>query len=226
MFPFNIFIKWRVYKYVTMKETMTKPIMLITGTSRGIGLACAEYFQDRYEIVGIARTPGKFVTEQGSVSDPLFRKYIIEKYTPDVFINNAGIGSNNLNEMMRVNAEASTDFMISFYKKMKTGNIINISSWLASVLRTDVWFIGFEEIVYASTKKLMKEISKGLSNTQRQAKVTSVEPQYVDTDMVRNIPKSIPKLIEPEDIAKTIDWIIQQPAWLNVDSICISNRAI
>ena len=227
MFPFNIFIKWRVYKYVTMKETMTKPIMLITGTSRGIGLACAEYFQDRYEIVGIARTPGKFVTEQGSIADPLFRRTIINKYTPEVFINNAGIGSGCVSDIIRVNSEASIDFMIGFYKKMNHGYIINMSSWLASVLSEDITG-NLVQAIYATTKKSMKEMSKTLSNTKSnvRAKVTSIEPQWVDTFMVQDAPKKFEKIIEPEYIAKTIDWIIQQPTWVSIDSICISNYPV
>lgn len=199
--------------------------MLITGTSRGIGLACAEYFQDRYEIVGIARTPGKFVTEQGSVADEKFRQYIIDKYTPDVFINNAGIGGSDFSEIIRVNSEASTHFMIAFFKKMNKGYIINISSWLASVLRFEHNNGNFEEAVYSATKKSIKEISKSLSNNKSKikAKVISIEPQYVDTDMISNTKTNYTKLIEPEYIAKTIDWIIQQPGWVNIDSICISN---
>ena len=221
MFPFNIFIKRLIYKYVTLKETMTKPIMLITGTSRGIGLACAEYFQDRYEIVGISRTSGKFVTEQGSVSDPLFRKHIIEKYTPDVFINNAGIGGSDVSEIIRVNAEASTDFMVGFYKKMKNGHIINMSSYLATV--SGVKLPGISDIVYASTKKLIKELSKEFSHMRYKIKVTSIEPGWVDTAMVTFASKPFNKIIEPKYIAETIDWIIHQPSWVNIDSICISN---
>ena len=44
--------------------------MLITGSSRGVGLACAQHFNDSYSIVGVARTPGEFVTELGDITDP------------------------------------------------------------------------------------------------------------------------------------------------------------
>ena len=207
---------------------MSKPIMLITGTSRGIGLACAKYFQDRYEIVGISRTSGEFVTEQGSIADPLFRKTIINKYTPEIFINNAAIGSGIVSEIIRVNSEASIDFMIEFHKKMNHGHIINMSSWLASVLNFGDHTMNIQQAVYANTKKSIKEMSKTLSNTKSnvKAKVTSIEPQWVDTFMVRNSPKQFEKIIEPEYIAKTIDWIIQQPDWVSIDSICISNYPV
>ena len=196
MFPYNIFTKWLIYKYLKLKESMTKPIMLITGTSRGIGLACAEYFKDEYDIVGIARTPGEFVTEQGSISDPLFRKHIINKYKPDVFINNAAIGTKNISEMIRINVEASTDFMVEFYKKMESGHIINMSSYLATI--SGVELPGINELVYASTKKLVKELSKEFSNIKHKVRVTSIEPGWVDTKMVEFAMKPFNKIIEPE----------------------------
>ena len=196
--------------------------MLITGTSRGIGLACAEYFQERYEIVGIARTPGKFVTEQGSVADEKFRQYIIDKYTPDVFINNAGVGGGGLpHEIFRINAEAAACFMLEFYQKMKIGNIINIASWVATV--THIPSAPFDVIAYQSTKKLVKELSKELSGkSDKPVKVTSLEPKMVDTAMAG--PGAVGKMIQPVYIAETIDWVLHQPSWLNIDSMCISNH--
>jgi len=202
---------------------MTKPIMLITGTSRGVGLACAEYFQDRYEIVGIARTPGEFVTEQGSVTDENFRQYIIDKYSPDVFINNAGIGGSNLpHEVFRINAEAAACFMLGFYQKMRIGNIINIASWLATVTNNSGGSLG--EIAYQSTKKLVKAMSKELSGKKNKpVKVTSLEPQVIDTALSSGL-FTFGKPIQPQHIAETIDWVLNQPAWVNIDSVCISNH--
>jgi short-subunit dehydrogenase len=46
---------------------MIKPNMLITGTSRGIGLECARHFNNNYNIIGIARTPGEFSTKTANV---------------------------------------------------------------------------------------------------------------------------------------------------------------
>ena len=205
---------------------MNKPIMLITGTSRGIGLACAEYFSDKYTIIGIARSPGQYVTEQGSVTNEVFRKYLINKYTPDIFINNAGVGGNvPYYEIIKTNAEAAADLMLGFCDKMNTGHIINMSSWLATVsLNVHNPRGGYGELTYQVAKKLLTNMSKELiSRKNGYVKITSIEPQNINTDMVKNIirPNIIP--MSPTYIAEIIDWIINQPPWVNVDSICLSN---
>ena len=68
--------------------------MLITGSSSGIGYECADKFKDQYEIVGVSKTPGPYVTEVGDLRDSLFRRLLVDKYQPDVFINNAASGDN------------------------------------------------------------------------------------------------------------------------------------
>jgi len=210
---------------------MNKPIMLITGVSRGVGLACAEYFSEKYTIIGVSRTDGPYVTDKGSVTDLVFRKCLILKYKPDVFINNAGVGGNApYYKIIQTNAEAAADLMLGFCDKMETGHIINISSWLATIsLNNHSPHGGYGELTYQATKKLVKNMSKELvSRNNGKIKITSIEPQCIDTEMVQDFLKSRPyiKPMSPKYIAETIDWIINQPPWVNVDSICLSNFKI
>ena len=207
---------------------MNKPIMLITGVSRGVGLACAEYFSDKYEIVGVSRTNGPYVTEIGSVTDLIFRKRLIFKYTPTVFINNAGVGGDTpYYRIIQTNAEAAGDLMLGFADKMETGNIINISSWLATIsLNVYGSTGGYGELTYQATKKLLTSMSKELVTRRTgKVKITCIEPQAIDTDMTKEFLNDhlFIKPMSPTYIAETIDWIINQPPWVNVDSICLSN---
>ena len=201
---------------------MSNPVMLITGTSRGIGFACAEYFSSRYTIVGISRSAGAYVTEIGSITDLEFRKYLIDKYTPDVFINNAGVGGNvPYHKIIQTNAEAAGDLLLGFANKMNKGHIINMSSWLATISVHNPHG-GYGELSYQVAKKLLSNMSKELiSKKNGCVKITSIEPQRVDTGMIKNLGNIIP--MSPTYIAETIDWIINQPQWVNVDSICLSN---
>jgi NADP-dependent 3-hydroxy acid dehydrogenase YdfG len=215
---------------------MTKPIMLITGTSRGIGLECASYFNNTYTIVGISRTPGEFVTEVGDITDPIFRNTITEKYTPDVFINNAGVsGNSETSELFRTNIEAAGCLLLSFYKKMPKGHIINLSSWNANM--SGGVNSGLGELAYKSSKLFIKNLSNNLSNKRNKPLlITSLEPQVIYTDMMSKIIPQRPTEdcyknynfesytpMSTTYIAETIQWIITQPSWVCIKSLEISN---
>ena len=86
---------------------MTKPVILISGTSRGIGKYFVEYFSEKgFIIIGCSRKPLEHKTNSEyhhfclEVSDEKKVKemflFIRKKYGRlDILINNAGIGSMN-----------------------------------------------------------------------------------------------------------------------------------
>jgi len=158
--------------------------MLITGTSRGIGLACAKHFNDSYTIVGVARTYGEFVTEVGDITDIDFRNMLIEKYTPTVFINNAGVGgARKFDDLCKINIEAAGALLLGFYKKMSKGNIINLSSWNANVSGSIDTTLG--ELSYKASKVFLKNLSNNLTNKRsNEVLITSLEPQNVFTGLI------------------------------------------
>ena len=93
-----------------------KKTMLITGSSSGIGYECADKFKDQYQIIGVSKTPGPYVIELGDLKDDAFRRTLVSKYQPDVFINNAGIsGSSNYSLVMDTNATAAIDLLLLFH---------------------------------------------------------------------------------------------------------------
>jgi NADP-dependent 3-hydroxy acid dehydrogenase YdfG len=215
---------------------MEKPIMLITGTSRGIGLACAKRFSNSHTIIGVARTPGEFVTEVGDITDTIFRNMLIEKYTPYVFINNAGVsGIKKFDDVYKINIEAAGSLLLGFYKKMDKGNIINLSSWNANSSGSINTTLG--ELCYKSSKIFLKNLSNNLTNRRsKPVLITSLEPQNVYTDLIAEVTVLKPTEddyndykfksyapMTPEYIAETIEWIITQPPWLCIKSLEISN---
>ena len=208
--------------------------MLITGTSRGIGLACAKYFNNSYTIVGVARTSGEFVTEVGDITDPVFRNMLVEKYIPTVFINNAGVGGNKkFDDLCSINIEAAGSLLVDFYKKMFKGHIINLSSWNANVSGTANTSLG--ELYYKSSKVFLKNLSNNLTNKRaKPLLITSLEPQNVSTNLIpsnsqlteddySNYSFQSNAPMTADYIAETINWIITQPPWVCIKSLELSN---
>lgn len=210
--------------------------MLITGTSRGIGLACAKHFNDSYTIIGVSRTTGEFVTDVGDITDINFRNTLIEKYTPTVFINNAGVsGIRKFDDLCRINIEAAGALLLGFYKKMSKGHIINLSSWNANVTGGIDTTLG--ELSYKASKVFLKNLSNNLTDKRNNnVLITSLEPQNVYTSLISAISSKKPvedaytdykfdsyAPMTADYIAETIQWIITQPPWVCIKSIELSN---
>lgn len=206
-------------------------MMLITGGSKGIGKAVAEHFKDSYEIVTVARTGD--VTEQGDLTDINFRNYLINKYKPDVFVNCAGVLSHDFMETVQINIVAMGHLLTQFYKKMDGGSIINLSSIAANKM-------GWEgmpdmRVHYLATKKALKDLSCHLNNSkERPVRVTSLEPDHVNTtigngplydvDYSKSDNMNYFAPMPPSYIAEVIEWILEQPPYIVISSMEISNR--
>lgn len=215
-----------------------KPIMLITGSGRGIGYECADKFKEHYEIVGVSKTAGLYVTEVGDLKNSAFRQEIIDKYTPHVFINNAGIGGcGDYASVIETNATAAIDLLIKFHAKMAANSdIVNISSFAGWKQGSQM---GEGQIAYAATKHALSFASQSLAfKKHRQIRVMTLEPEAV----VSNIRGGFPKLpaqceydnfngtqkvpIPTRYIADTIEWMLVQPRWLNIQTMRITNNYI
>ena len=213
-----------------------KKIMLITGTSRGIGKAVYTYFKKDYEVIGVSRTGSP--EYKGDLNDINFRNKILNEINPDVFINNAGILDWKFMEVIETNLVAAGHLMTEYYKKMKPGSsIINMSSSCA-VLHGSSNMTNWR-IVYHTAKSALKKLSENLSESRtRNIRVTSLEPAQVDTLMTcggrgqlwdydekeyekADIDKFLP--MKPKYIAETIEWILSQPKWVQISSIRIMN---
>lgn len=154
-------------------------------------------------------------------------EYTINKYGRiDVLVNNAGISiwgpfteltDDEWNEILRVNLYSAIAMSQEVSKGMisqKEGCIINISS---------IWgMVGAScEVAYSVTKAGVDGLTKALAKElgPSNIRVNSVAPGAIDTDMNADLSKEEVKVLEmetplgkigkPEDIAKTIKWLVE-----------------
>lgn len=208
-------------------------LVLITGGSRGIGEGLVKHFTSlNYNVVSVSRS--NTTTEQGDITDPDFRLYLADKYTPDIFINNAGIAKESVNKILETNGVAAVDLLEKFYNKMNQGTIINIGSLSATKNGYEIKDIS--DTAYILSKKLLHEASYFFQEMHtKPIKVVSLEIGAVATSIQNRfygkiIPeeeytkqtiRSIPMLVD--DVVNTVDWIINQPPHLELRSIQLNN---
>ena len=117
-----------------------------------------------------------------------------------------------------------TRFALDIMKARNTGQIINISSIAATIP-----YKGGN--VYGATKAFVKQFSKNLRTDLLglDIKVTNLEPGMVETEfsVVRykgDIEKAKKiyegtRALSPNDIGRTIVWVISQPVHVNLDTV-------
>ena len=153
--------------------------------------------------------------------------YVLEKYNKvDILINNAGISQikeftqltdDDWNSMINVNLNSMFFMIKEVINNMihnKKGCIINISSvWGMVGSSCEVHYSAAKAGVIGMTKALAKEM--GPSNIR----VNSIAPGFVNTDMTKDLSKDdiieiidetpLMKVAKPEDIVKSIEWLIE-----------------
>lgn len=203
-----------------------KKRILLTGASRGIGLAIYNKLKEEYEIIAPTR-------EELDLSDNKSIDTYIDKnknFKIDIIINNAGINfpqwideitDDNLEDSIQINLVAPIKLVRGFVgnmKKNKWGRIVNISSMFGTIARG-------KQVLYSSTKHGINGMTKALALelAQYNILVNSVCPGFTATDMVikKNSPekvasleKDIPlgRLGKPEEIVNLIEFLITDKA--------------
>jgi 3-oxoacyl-[acyl-carrier protein] reductase len=194
---------------------MTKKKILITGASRGLGLAISQKLSADYSLILHASKPESFTTEipnseilcadfsdDAQLTD--FCKKLKRLYGDSLFgvINNAGVTfdkplnyqpEKEIEAMLNVNLKAPIlicKTAMKIFALTQSGVIINISSIVGETGNA------FQS-VYAATKAGLAALSRSLAqeagqvNQEHSIRVLSVSPGFIETDMTNGIPLAI-----------------------------------
>jgi len=217
---------------------MTKqPVVLITGTSKGIGLYLARHYLEKgYKVAGCSRGESTIdhpdywhrsldVGDETKVAGMV--RECAEKFGRiDALLNNAGIASMNaalltpgatMESVFRTNCFGAFYFAREAAKimlKRKSGRIVFFTT-VARPLATE------GEIAYVASKAAVESISKILSKELAPSGITvnAVGPGPVLTDLVRGVPQgaidgllkeqAIKRMGDCRDVANVVDFFLQ-----------------
>jgi len=214
-----------------------KPVMIITGTRKGIGKYLAEYYANKeFQVIGCSRGHIDFeldnylhfsldVSEEFPVKK-MFSE-IRKKYGQlDILINNAGIASMNhslltpistARKILDTNVIGTFIFSREAAKLMKKnhfGRIINFSTFA-------VPFKLEGEAIYAASKAAIITLTEILAREYADFGITvnAVAPPAVQTDLIRGVPKekmqillkrqAISRYGDPKEVCNVIDFFIK-----------------
>lgn len=221
-----------------MKQENDKRVMLITGTSRGIGKYLVEHYLARdFQVIGCSRSPATHEPVSGylhfqlDVSDEVAVKMLFAEinrdfHRLDILINNAGIAS--MNHVLLTPAQTArnileTNFVGTFLfcreaarlmKKKGFGRIVNFAT-VATPLRLE------GEAVYAASKAAVLSFTEIIARELAPFGITAntVGPTPIRTDLIRSVPpekieqlverQAIKRLGEMRDVANVIDFFIR-----------------
>lgn len=230
----------------------SKKICLITGASSGIGYAIAESLKndDAYQLVVTARRIDRLNSLKSENVDviagdmilPEFQhdleKHIMQKYGECHYLFNCAgsieVGSieemdiEKMVAMLRLNIEATfrlTYAFLKIFKKQGLGHVINFSSVLGTKVRPTAG-------AYAASKFAMEALSEALRMelAGTDVRVSCIEPGLVVTELHKNWPvhpKDSMNIKEPlttADIVEAVQFIIRQPAHVNIPKLMILPR--
>ena len=228
-------------------------VALITGASRGIGYAAAEYFaQQGYDLILIARDAHKLQKAQQTLqsinqtiaidyhSIDLAKPYefeakidaiLQEKGRIDVVLNNAGILITGLLDMTlddfeklnKVNVQSAFVLARLAGKMMQQQGSGYILNLASLAGKRGLAGVGG----YSSSKFAVVGMSESLYKALApyNVKVTAICPGMIDTDMTQVFDTPNDEKIQVEDIVATIDYLLKLSTTATMPSIDIQSQS-
>jgi 3-oxoacyl-[acyl-carrier protein] reductase len=213
-----------------------KPVMIITGTRKGIGKYLAEYYVEKeFVIIGCSRSDIDFELNNYKhfvldISDEKKVKKMFNQIRRtygrlDILINNAGVASMNhvlLTPLKKTKEILNTNFIGTFLFCREAGKIMKKNSYGRIVNFTSVGTkLKIEgEAIYTASKAAVENLTEVLSREYAGFGITvnAIGPTPVKTDLIRSVPTekidnitkrlAIPRLTEYIDISNVIDFFI------------------
>ncbi len=218
-------------------ENDARPVMIITGTSRGIGFELAKHYLDAgYTVAGCSRSkmniehPSWYHEMVDVTDEKALIRFVRNVYKLhnriDVLINNAGVASMNhlmLTPLSAVERIYKSNVFAPFVlirevakvmSKAKQGRIVNISS-VAAALDLE------GEAAYASSKAALESLTRIAARELAPLNITvnAIGPTPYDSALIRTVDsEKINSLVERQpikrkaqfsDIANVTDFFIQ-----------------
>jgi len=215
-----------------------QPVVIITGTSKGIGKYLSEHYVNKgFIVIGCSRRKADFefenyhhfiidVCKENEVKDMF--KIIRQTYGRlDVLINNAGIASMNhilITPLTKTKDVLETNIIGTFLfcreagklmKINKYGRIVNFST-IATKLKVE------GEAIYAASKAAVMNFTETLSKEYAEFGITVnvIAPTPINTDLIKQVPKekidtlterlAIKRLGKLRDISNVTDFFISK----------------
>ncbi len=213
---------------------MQDNVAIVTGASRGVGKSLATYLSKLgYVVILIARNKkllekvsqeihddgGRAVffaidVSNSSQVESCVDEIIGEYGRIDLLLNNAAIlkrGTTELpdeeiEELLRINLNGAiyvAKYVAAQMKKQRNGYIMNVSSLGGKFAAS---FSG----IYAASKFGLSGFSEALSKEMSlyDVKVTNICPSMIATEMAEGRKFKLDQMIQPEDITKTVSYLL------------------
>jgi NADP-dependent 3-hydroxy acid dehydrogenase YdfG len=230
------------------KQDLAGQVAIVTGASSGIGAAVArDLARAGMKLVVTARREDRLkalAKETGAawlaadVTDPELPARVLDTAVrqfgrADVVFNNAGIMDAGPVEetdverialMVRVNVEAAFRMAyhaLVYFKREARGTLVNTTSILGTRVRPHVgWYAGTKFAMEGLTESLRMEFAG------TNVRITAIQPGSTRTELqdhweVPPASRSIKQPLVPEDIARVVRFVLEQPPHVRIPRILV-----